>query len=139
MVDPERFQPKAPNISLRRARVLVIDDEPDILQSLKKRLTFAGYEFMSAADGIEATKLALNNKPDVIVLDIGLPGGDGHQVAQRVRNNTHTMFTPIIYLTARTAEADRETAQESGAFAYFTKPFKSEELLEAIHRAVGEA
>jgi DNA-binding response OmpR family regulator len=49
------------------------------------------------------------------------------------------MFTPIIYLTARTAETDRETAEESGAFAFFTKPFKSEELLAAIQRAVGEA
>ncbi len=119
-----------------RARVLVIDDEPDIVLAVGKRLTHAGYEVVFAADGAEATKMALRARPDLIILDIGLPCGDGHTVADRIRANCNTMFTPIIYLTARTADDDRNKAYDAGAFAYLTKPFKPEELLQLIDQAL---
>lgn len=119
-----------------RARVLIVDDEADIVTSVAKRLTHAGYEVVSAGDGARATQLAIQTTPDLIVLDIGMPCGDGHTVAERLRSNVRTMFTPIIYLTARTSDFDKAKAIEAGAFAYVTKPFKSEELLSLIEQAL---
>lgn len=118
------------------ARVLVVDDEPDITSSLKRRLEHHGYEVIIAADGATATQQALHGEPDVIILDIGMPCGDGHTVAERIRSNPATVFTPIIYLTARTGELDRDRAVEARAYAYVTKPFRAEELLELIDNAL---
>ncbi len=118
------------------ARVLIVDDEPEIAISLSKRLIHAGYEVLVAHDGLYATKMAFKELPDVIILDIGMPCGDGHTVADRIRNNPQTVFTPIIYLTARTSDADKERAAEAGAFAYVTKPFRADELLALVDDAV---
>jgi len=117
-------------------RVLVVDDEPDIAFLVKKRLENAGYEVIIATDGISATQMSMQRSPDVIVLDIGMPCGDGHTVASRIRNNPNTALTPIIYLTARTSDKDRSRAAEAGAFAYLTKPFIAEELVDLVNQAV---
>jgi CheY-like chemotaxis protein len=119
-----------------KAKVLIVDDETDIVASIARRLVHAGYEVESAGDGARATQVAIQSQPDLIVLDIGMPCGDGHTVAERLRSNVRTMFTPIIYLTARTSDIDRAKAFDSGAFAYITKPFKSEELLDLIEKAL---
>lgn len=129
----------APVQTATRAKILIVDDEPDIVLSLSKRLHFAGYEVASARDGVEATRVAVKTKPDVVILDIGMPCGDGHVVADRIRNLPDTMFAQIIFLTARVSAAEREKAMNSGAYGYLTKPFKSEVLLEMIERALQDS
>ena len=122
-----------------KARILIVDDEADIVMSLSKRLRFAGYDTASAGDGEEATRSALRMQPDVIILDIGMPCGDGHVVAERIKANVKTMFAQIIFLTARVGDADREKALAAGAYGYLTKPFKPEELLQMIENALADS
>lgn len=119
-----------------RPRVLVIDDEPDILHALALRLRSAGFDVLSASDGLQATQTAARDQPDVIVLDIGLPGGDGHVVARRLKSVAATATTPIIFLTARTSAEDRRKAGETGATGYVVKPFQPDELLALIEKAL---
>jgi DNA-binding response OmpR family regulator len=138
VTSPGRLASSGNTRSQGRAKVLIVDDEPDIVLSLGKRLRFAGYDIGSASDGMEATKMAIKMQPDVIILDIGMPCGDGHTVAERLRSNTGTMFAQIIFLTARVAEADRKKAMDAGAYGYLTKPFKSEELLQMIENALAD-
>ena len=118
--------------------ILIVDDEADIVMSLSKRLHFAGYEIAVAGDGEEATRVALKMQPDIIILDIGMPCGDGHVVADRIRANVNTMFAQIIFLTARVGEADRDRALQAGAYGYLTKPFKPDELLRMIESALAD-
>jgi len=118
------------------SKVLVVDDEPDILFLLRKRLECSGYEVIVAPDGVSATRLAIQHNPDVIILDIGMPCGDGHTVAGRIRANVNTAVTPIIFLTARTSMQDKNRACQAGAFAYVTKPFVAEELVGLVDQAL---
>ena len=121
------------------ARVLIVDDEPDLLRALGLRLKAAGYEVLVAADGIRAMQTAIRDQPSVIILDIGMPGGDGHTVAQRLKASIRTLAIPIIFLTARKSPEDLKRAKEAGAVAYLLKPFKPEELLAAIAKALSDA
>ena len=117
-------------------KILIVDDETDIVRSLSMRLKHAGYEVIVASDGLTAISMATRNLPDLILLDIGLPCGDGHLVATRLNVNSKTMGTPIIFLTARTSDANRAKATEAGVYAYVTKPFQADELLRIIERAL---
>jgi two-component system chemotaxis response regulator CheY len=118
--------------------VLVVDDEPEIRQAVGLRLKAAGYDVLAAGDGHMGTQLAITERPDAIVLDIGLPAGDGHTVAERLRAHPLTMGIPVIYLTARTSPVDARRAQESGAFGYLIKPYPPDVLLSMIKKAVSE-
>jgi len=133
-----QFRPVPIAAAQARAKILIVDDEADIVMSLSKRLRFAGYEIAAAGDGEEATRVALRMQPDIIILDIGMPCGDGHVVADRVRANVNTMFAQIIFLTARVGETDRERALQAGAYGYLTKPFKPDELLRMIEGALAD-
>jgi len=117
---------------MSKGKILVVDDQPEIVKSLSMRLTANGYEVVTAMDGFQATNVALKEQPDVIVLDIGMPAGSGHVVAKRLRDSNKTCAIPIIYLTARTDEKDYQQAVELGVAKYITKPFDPEELLVAI-------
>jgi DNA-binding response OmpR family regulator len=117
-------------------KILIVDDEPDVIRALMMRLTFAGYEVIAASDGASATKAAIVSQPDVIILDIGMPCGDGHTVARRLSENISTLFIPIIFLTARASQVDKDLAADVGAADYITKPFTSERLLAAVKRAL---
>lgn len=124
----------------RRKRVLIVDDEPDLVRTIGLRLQRAGYDVLSATDGVMATQVAIAQQPDAIVLDIGLPGGDGHLVAKRLRSNGRTGIIPVIFVTARTSKDDLATAQQNGAFGYLVKPYEPAELLNLIKKATsGEA
>ncbi len=120
-------------------RIMIVDDEPDIVKAVAMRMRWAGYEVITASDGVSATQIAVKEQPDLIILDIGLPGGDGHTVARRLNDNVKTMSIPVIYLTARNASAEKKKASELGAFGYFTKPFKPEELLETVEKVLSGA
>jgi DNA-binding response OmpR family regulator len=120
------------------AKILIVDDEQDVIKALYMRLKSTGYEVISATDGLMATQLAVQEQPDLILLDIGMPVGDGHTVAQRLRDNVKTTQIPIIFLTARANQEDMKKATDVGAAGYILKPFKSERLLAVVQRVLSE-
>ncbi len=114
-------------------RVLVVDDEPQILRGLRTNLRARGYVVDTAPDGERALALAAKHHPDVVVLDLGLPGIDGVEVIQGLRAWTHV---PIIVLSARDQEQDKVRALDVGADDYVTKPFGMNELLARLRAAI---
>ena len=112
--------------------ILVVDDEPQILRLVRDYLEHAGFKVLTAADGASALRAVRTGKPDLVVLDLGLPNVDGLDVARGLRKDG---ALPIIMLTARAGEADRVVGLELGADDYVTKPFSPRELLARI-RAV---
>lgn len=117
---------------MSKGRILVVDDEPDIVRGLTLRLSSEGYQVSGAMDGLGATKKAIEEQPELIIMDIGMPAGNGHVVVERLRNIGETCHIPIIYLTARTGEEDYRQAREGGVCKYITKPFDTEILLAAV-------
>jgi two-component system alkaline phosphatase synthesis response regulator PhoP len=118
-----------------RQKVLVVDDEEDILELLRFNLSREGYAVSCAATGEEALKMAKAEVPDLIVLDLMLPGMDGLQVARRLKEEPSTRNAPIVMLTAKGEESDIVTGLELGADDYVTKPFSNKVLLARL-RAV---
>jgi len=113
--------------------ILVVDDEPVIIESLTYSLRREGYEVLIAQDGLEAIDLFEHKHPDLVVLDIMLPGMDGLEVCRRLRAHS---TVPIIMLTARTDELDRILGLEIGADDYLPKPFSFRELLARIRSVI---
>jgi DNA-binding response OmpR family regulator len=111
------------------AKVLVVDDEPNLLHTLRYNLKQAGYEVVIAATGDEAVSVAARERPDVVILDVMLPGLDGFEVCRQIRADS---AVPILMLTARTEEIDRIVGLEVGADDYLTKPFSTRELLARV-------
>jgi len=114
------------------SRVLVVDDAPDIVRLARDFLAHAGFAVLVAHDGDEALRLARTERPDLIVLDLGLPGRDGLDVTRELRRDSSV---PIIMLTARADESDKLIGLELGADDYLTKPFSGKELVARV-RAV---
>ncbi len=113
--------------------ILVIDDEPQILRAIRTILTEKQFRVTTASRGEEGLALAAANKPDLVILDLGLPDMDGVEVCQRLREWTQT---PIIILSVRDSERDKVAALDMGADDYLTKPFGIEELLARIRLAL---
>lgn len=109
------------------ARLLVVDDEATILQLLSGSLRFAGYDVVTAASGAEAVQAATTERPDLVLLDVMMPDGDGFEVVQRLRAGGRDV--PIIFLTARDELPDRITGLALGGDDYITKPFSLDEVL----------
>jgi len=118
-----------------KEKILVVDDEEDILELVRHNLAREGYPVICAATGEKAVEKTRIEKPDLIVLDLMLPGIDGLQVARNLKNDVRTRHIPIIMLTAKGEEADVVTGLELGADDYITKPFSPRVLLARI-RAV---
>jgi DNA-binding response OmpR family regulator len=114
------------------ARILVVDDEPKIVRVVRDYLEHGGFEVIVARDGREALMRARTERPDLVVLDLGLPGLDGLDVTRSLRNESGV---PLIMLTARDSETDKVLGLELGADDYLTKPFSPRELVARI-RAV---
>lgn len=110
------------------ARVLVADDERDILELVVFRLERSGYEIVRATDGEEALRFALEQRPDVAVLDVMMPKLNGYDVTREIRRHEETRTMPVILLTARAQEADVTRGFEAGADDYLKKPFSPQEL-----------
>jgi len=115
------------------AQLLVVDDEETILELLSGSLRFAGYEVVTAASGSEAVRAAASSRPDLILLDVMMPDGDGFEAARRIFAAAPDV--PVIFLTARDALGDRVAGFDIGADDYVTKPFSLDEVLARI-RAV---
>jgi two-component system KDP operon response regulator KdpE len=114
-------------------RVLVVDDEPQIVRALRINLTARGYEVLTAHNGTTALSVAAEGKPDVVILDLGLPDLDGNEVIAGLRGWT---TVPILVLSARTDSADKVAALDAGADDYVTKPFGMAVLLARLRAAI---
>jgi two-component system phosphate regulon response regulator PhoB len=121
----------------RSPRVLIVEDEAVILRLLEVNFRLAGFEVETAARGEEALAKAAASPPDVAILDIMLPGLSGIEVCQRLRSAPETAEVPIIMLSARTQDEERERSYALGVVAYVTKPFEPAELVEVVRRALG--
>jgi DNA-binding response OmpR family regulator len=104
--------------------------------ALAIKLKANGYEVVSASDGACAISIARNEKPDVILLDLGLPAGDGFVVLERLKKLQFSFFIPVIVVSARDPNANRGRALEAGAAAYLQKPVNTDELLRALQLAL---
>lgn len=112
--------------------VLVVDDEPDVLLLCRLNLQQQGHRLLEASDGQSALRLARDDRPDVIVLDLMLPGMTGYEVLQALQADEKTADIPVLVLTAKSLQADRERSKGLGAAGFLTKPFLPSELCEIV-------
>ncbi len=112
--------------TFRTARILVVEDAPDVLSVLERTLSDNGYMVSTAADGEAGLAAALDQRPDLLILDIGLPLKDGYQVARELRARAYT--APVLMLTARDTVSDKVEGLDAGADDYLAKPFSYDEL-----------
>jgi two-component system alkaline phosphatase synthesis response regulator PhoP len=122
-----------------KKKVLVADDDEHIVELLELVLQDAGYEVVTAQDGREAIVRAVQDRPDVIILDILMPGLDGWETCEHLLSHEQTASTPIIFLTARVRPEDQLRGWYAGCFDYITKPFEVDQLLRRIHEATESA
>ena len=120
-----------------RRRVLIVDDEPNIVVSLEFLLRQQGYEVLVARDGEEALATAVERRPELIVLDVMLPGLDGFEVCRRLRERADCNGLKILMLTARGRDVERVRGLEEGADAYVTKPFSTRDLMKTVAGLLG--
>ena len=121
------------------ARVLIVDDEPNVLLSLQFLMKNAGYDVRTARDGEEALAEIAREKPDILLLDVMMPKLDGFTVCQRLRADPATKVLPVIMLTARSRDVEREKGLSLGANDYITKPFSTTHLLESVAARLAES
>lgn len=117
-------------------KILVVDDDQDMLRLLNARLKSQGYEVAFAQDGVSCISQARREKPDLILLDLGLPAGDGYKTLERIRGLLPLADTPVIVYTAQSEETAKQKAMAAGADMFFEKTIDKEELLAAIWGAL---
>ena len=113
-------------------KILIVDDDADLRQALRLRLRSNHYETVNAADGYSAIAQAYKERPDLIILDLGLPAGDGYVVLERLQSDDKLSAIPVVVLTARDPQSSEQRALRAGATAFFQKPADNGELLEVI-------
>lgn len=119
--------------------VLIVEDDPDLAFGLEIRLAHWGYRVQLAGDGTSGLEKARRTRPDLVLLDLGLPGIDGFEVLERMRLDAATREIPVIVLTGRDPHAARDKAIALGAQDFLTKPAENEELLASIRRLMPAA
>ena len=117
---------------MNRTKIMIVDDDPELRLALKLRLRANHYDTVSACDGYSAIALAQKERPNLILLDLGLPAGDGYVVLKRLQDSDALSDIPVIVLTARDPQANEDCSLEAGAAAFFQKPADNHELLEVI-------
>ncbi|HEV8681859.1 MAG TPA: response regulator [Actinomycetota bacterium] len=113
-------------------RILVIDDEPDVLLLCRVNLEYEGHEVLEASSGEEGIRLAVVHRPDLIILDVMLPEKDGFSVLRRLREHNEIVEVPVIFLTAKAQDDDQIRGFLAGAAEYVTKPFSPLALNQAV-------
>lgn len=121
------------NTSGNSAKVLVVDDEPNIVLALEFLLQREGYNVEKAFNGLQALEIADTFHPDIVVLDVMMPGMDGFEVARKMRNNPGLEYAKIVFLTAKGTQRDKESGYASGAEYYMIKPFDNEDFVNTIN------
>ncbi|MDP8212756.1 MAG: response regulator [Candidatus Zapsychrus exili] len=119
-------------------KILIVDDEPEIISMVELRLQAAGYEVITASDGQEGLDKAKEELPDLVILDVMMPKMDGYKVCGLLKADTRFHNIPIVMFTAKAQQEDQEMSEEVGANAYINKPFNSEELLGTLKDLIGE-
>lgn len=117
-------------------KILVVDDEPAIVQMVMNRLKASGYDCLSAYDGQEGLEIAQASRPDLIILDLMLPKMNGYLVCSLLKKDIRFAKIPIILFTAKAQEEDRKMGEEAGGDAYIVKPFNASVLLEKIQQLI---
>jgi CheY-like chemotaxis protein len=115
-------------------RVLVVDDDPQVLKLLRVNFELDGYDVVDASSGEEALKSVKRDHPDVVVCDVMMPGMDGIEVVRRLRADPKTAKLPVIVVSAKAQRIDLQAGQLAGADDYVTKPFDPQDLLDAVAR-----
>ncbi len=119
-----------------QARILIVDDESDIVSTIQYRLKFCEFDVITASNGKEGLEKTANERPDLILLDINMPVMDGHEMLERLKNHPDLKDIPVIMLTAYSDKRDIVKAAEFGIADYVTKPFDFTELMEKISTAL---
>jgi DNA-binding response OmpR family regulator len=119
-------------------KILIIDDDEHLVVGLTAKLKANGYAVVSAMDAVAAVAVTRQETPDLILLDLGLPAGDGFLVLERLKALSQMVSTPVIVLSARDPASNKQRALQAGAIAFFQKPPDNRELLTEIGRALGE-
>lgn len=120
------------------SKILVVDDDEAVQQMLSLQLKARGYNVALAFDSASTMRIAREEAPDLILLDLGLPAGDGFLLMEELKADTYTASIPVIVLTGRDAEGNQEKAYETGAVDFFQKPINSSWLLRAIEGALAQ-
>ncbi len=115
------------------AKILVVDDEPNIVLALEFLLQREGYRVEKAFSGLQALEIAEAFQPDIVVLDVMMPGMDGLEVARKIRGNPALDQAKIVFLTAKGTQRDKQSGYTSGAEYYMIKPFENEEFVNTIN------
>lgn len=118
-------------------KILVCDDEANIRNIMDFSLEAEGFLVVSAVDGEEALLKAMNEEPDLVLLDVMMPGSDGLTVCRQLKENPKTAHIPVMMLTARNGKGDRDAGLQAGADDYITKPFSPQRLVEKVQDLLG--
>ena len=124
---------------MEQPKILIIDDDPNLRRALKIRLEANHYNTVQASDGYAAMAVAQRENPNLIILDLGLPAGDGFVVLKRLKDSDALSSIPVIVLTARDPQSNQEKTLQAGATAFFQKPADNGELLAVIRATLGVA
>lgn len=121
------------------SKIMIVDDDPDLRQALRLRLRANHYDTVHAVDGYSAIAMAYKEHPNLIILDLGLPAGDGFTVLGRLQNDDKLSAIPVIVLTARDPQSSEQRALQAGATAFFQKPADNAELLQVIRATLRQS
>ena len=119
------------------AHIVVADDDPDILNIVSMSLEAIGHSVARAANGREAVRLARQDRPVLVLMDLMMPEMNGYEATMELKNDPQTADIPVIALTAKAMRGDEEKGREAGVDAYLTKPFRISQVVEAVDRFVG--
>ncbi len=120
-------------------RLLLIDDDPNLILLVKDYLEFRGYEVVTAENGREAIEVLEKDLPDMIICDVMMPEMDGYSLVEHVRNNPRTSWIPVLFLSAKGQSQDRVKGLNTGADVYMVKPFEPEELVAQVESSLKQA
>jgi len=123
---------------MQKPKILVVDDDPDLVRAMRLRLRANNFEVTTATDGYSAIASAQKERPSLIILDLGLPVGDGFVVLDRLQNSDALAGIPVIVLSARDPQTNEERALKAGAAAFFQKPADNDELMNVIRVSLNQ-
>jgi DNA-binding response OmpR family regulator len=121
-----------------KKKILIVDDDPDVRQAMHIRLKANSYDTFFASDALHSISEATKQRPDLIILDLGLPAGDGYVVMERLKRNPSLSVIPIIVVSARDVRGNKDRVIAAGANVYLQKPVNNAELLAIIRQTLGE-
>ncbi len=123
---------------MTKKKILIVEDDQDMRRALNTRLRANNYDTAFASDAVEALSIAKKEQPDLILLDLGLPAGDGFMVMDRMKDISSLSCLPVIVVSARDPKGNKDRALSAGAAAFFQKPVDNGQLMASIRRALGD-